>query len=129
MKDEIKEILDKLDKIKTFGYNPDIINSFCYRDLITLLDYITNLKEENEKFKEYARSYLISKIERKNKELELVKTKLIEEHNKCYDYKSRCEKAIEYINKYPCETWYYAKDRQLILRQDELLNILQGVDK
>lgn len=111
MKDEIKEILDNIYKIIKFGYEPEIIKEFGYREFYKLNDYITNLQKENERLKEtqYVWSYDL------DMQLE--------------DYKSRCEKAIEYINKYPCETWYYAKDRQLILRQDELLNILQGVDK
>ena len=54
------------------------------------------------------------------------------------DYKSRCEKAIEYIKKHPTKTWYYLKknhnkkinpNTDLILCQVELSNILQGSDK
>ena len=62
-------------------------------------EYATNLQEEKDKFKEYAKNYLKSKIDRKNEELEFVKTKFIEEHNKCYDYKSRNEKAKSLTNR------------------------------
>ena len=87
MKDEIKEILDYLKDDNWDYYPSDGIpyKVFLMEERDKLLDYITNLQEENEKFKEYARSYLKSKIDRKNEELELVKTKFIEEHNKCYD--------------------------------------------
>ena len=87
-----------------------------------------NLQEENRKFKEYAKNYLKSKIDRKNEELELVKTKFIEEHNKCLDYKSRNEKAIEYINNWLFEVGGNGAcmDYEDIV---EMKNILQGDDK
>ena len=95
MKDEIKEILDKLNKIKIFGYNPDIINSFSYRDLNLLLDYITNLQEENEELK---------KNQRYHKKFGNDYIFCLEGDKETYkDYifelQERIEKTIEYIDK------------------------------
>ena len=115
MKDETKEMLQEIketvdDYLKIYKLEDDMMyDTINYKasQWYALLDYITNLQEENRQTKLLKERYQLEKE----------------------DYKSRIEKAIEYINKYPCETWYYAKDRQLILRQDELLNILQGVGK
>ena len=72
MKDEIKEILDKLNKIVPYASVPKelayMTTNITPQECKTLLDYITNLQEENERLKE-------------EKE----------------DYKSRNKKAIEYI--------------------------------
>ena len=111
MKDEIKEILDKLNKIKIFGYNPDIINSFSYRDLNLLLDYITNLEQENEELK---------KNQRYHKKFGNDYIFCLEGDKETYkDYifelQERIEKAIESLTK----NRYY-------IDLEEVLNILQG---
>ncbi len=152
MNDEIKEILDfdfesQGERIEINEYERNILK-----------DYITNLQDKVEWYENIEINKTIDKfrlehnkeIKRLNEENERLKKALCKDNivSKCKydylkrqkegleldlscikDYKSRVDKAIEYINKYPCETWYYAKDRQLILRQDELLNILQGVGK
>ena len=42
----------------------------------------------------------------------------------------RLADGIDYIEKHPTETWWYAKEgkRELVLCQEELLNILEGGD-
>lgn len=112
MKDEIKEILEI--HIKA---NCELLP----KNQKKVLDCITNLQEENERVSNLYQTY--------------------EEANglwikKYEDYKSRCEKAIEYINKNkhlsmfadcrePEEDWNY----ELEINPRELLNILQGEDK
>lgn len=104
MKNEIKEILAYFEKyVKTtdMHYSEPMLN---WKDLKIVLDYITNLQEENK------------------------------------DYKSRIEKAIEYIKQYR-EVYYpdeplsepiiqyglgiYEED----FNEEKLLNILQEVGK
>lgn len=121
MKDDIKEILDKLKDDKQMC-------SYCYYrifidDRDKLLDYITNLQEENKELKLELSGY---------REAILRNDELLGLQN----YKSRNEKAIEYINKNkhlsmfadcrePEEDWNYV----LEINPRDLLNILQGDDK
>lgn len=118
MKDEIKEILEQyLDSIISYPFQK--------KDKEYILDYITNLQEENEKNKEYSEFY--KDMSDKWKELSGVFKK------SCEDYKTRNEKAIEYINenkhlsmfadcREPEEDWNY----DLEIDPRDLLNILQG---
>lgn len=107
MKDEIKEIkIDKNAKSIFFINNGIRFLQFGIADEI--LDLITNLQEENKKLKE-----LCDKYEEEHRTTFEYWKQLVKE-----DYKSRCEKAIEYIN-----THY------LNANEPELLNILQGEDK
>lgn len=91
MNDEIKYWLEGLDNL---SFNK-------------VLNYITNLQQENERLK--VDEHFFTECGFTN----IVQLAL------CYvDYKSRCEKAIEYINNYPVNACHY------------LLNILQnGGDK
>lgn len=90
MKDEIlNKLLEyfKKSNINDFGYEKDKLIS--YKEAQLLLDYITNLQEENERLKEKI------DILKSNFEVEIDDC---EDYKKWYrDYKSRCEKAIEYI--------------------------------
>ena len=113
MNDEIKEILedwkigietgeDKYGiKVDGIGYN--------WRELKVLLDYITNLQEENDNLKNIISSVKedflnanneLTNLQQENERLkekinEVVnKQQLIEEK---FNYKSRIEKAVEYI--------------------------------
>lgn len=128
MKDEIKEILDRLkdsvdnpidtevDQFTEEAY--DIPNYFCLdpttNDCKVLLDYITNLQEK----------------------VKLLTTGL-EATDKAYkDYKSRNEKAIEFVKKESkkCYTNQPSANPTKVIgnfmwHTDELLNILQGSDK
>ena len=123
MQEEIKEILDKFDKVlknyeldKKFGQIS--VDSICHlfpNEMIAIKDYITNLQEENEKLKLAKDTKCASEI-------------LCEcLHN---DYKSRNEKAIELIK----DEGLYEEDTNTFCGEiysslPELLNILQGVDK
>ena len=106
MKDKIKEILESFastDENIMFG---DIVELNSKQSHL-LLDYITNLQQENERLKELCDEY----EEEHSNEFKIWK----EERHELLDYKSRCEKAIEYIN-----THY------LNANEPELLNILQN---
>ena len=136
MKDEIKETLNKFDKVLE-NYELDkkwgelSVDSICHlfpNELITIKDYITNLQEENERLKQGN---------------ELVTNKLIDVTNKMVDYKSRIDKAKEYLkeNCILSDKWedlefcnfiptgkitYKSLNKKKV---EVLLNILQGKDK
>ena len=120
MKDEIKEIIDKIKKCLIAGYDIDIISQ---EEMGILWNYITNLQEENKEFhKKWEGTNVII---RNNKELVMNRNTfdyLIElERNK--------EKAIEYIKQenkeLSVDCYYKFKD---LSEFDDLLNILQGSD-
>lgn len=73
-------------------------------------DYITNLQQENERLKE---DY--------NKAMDLVDKGVENSYKMLKDYKSRCEKAIEYIE----DNTYY-KSHKGYVDLNDLLNILQN---
>lgn len=127
MKDEIKEILEYLkDEDEYYKKAEEVIVG--YGDLIVekedidkLLDYITNLQEENQRLKDYL------KIMEKGKDNNL---------NRFLDYKSRCEKAIEELDKYinSCEieaehTLNNEKCLISINHSKKVKNILNGGDE
>ena len=126
MTEEIKEILDTIRVLVEQSPNKGSYG-ISHKKWKLLLDYITNLQdklystnqvvkelldiqEENEKNKKYSDFY--KDMTDKWKDMSDVLKKI------CEDYKSRIEKAIEYIN-----THY------LNANEPELLNILQGDDK
>lgn len=167
MQEEIKEILDKFDKVlknyeldKKFGQIS--VDSICHlfpNEMIAIKDYITNLQEsDNDKQleimklkdkleqqrKEYQETYKDVRIEIKEKnetitnlqeELKLShqdNLELVKENERLNmvvtiqeDYKSRNEKAIEYIN----STGYGTDFSMSAEEVDKVFNILQGVDK
>ena len=100
MKDEIKETLDKLQLINNCEFN------FTYTiiqkpEAKALLNYITNLQQENERLKD--------ELEQNKNPLrgifaQVTDDDLLRNNAAMYaeleDYKSRCEKAIELINKW-----------------------------
>lgn len=123
MKDEIKEILDKLkDTADTSFFAicgtkeeleniPKSISKALHitdKHAKLLLDYITNLQEENENLQE-----------KLNLAMETIDIGVENTYIKTTDYKKRIDKAIEWVKK----NMYYFP------RPDELLNILQGSDK
>ena len=115
MKDEIKEILDILQKCKDYD---DEVYLIKQHGATLLLDYITNLQEENEKNKEYSEFY--KDMSDKWKELSGVFKK------SCEDYKVRIDKAIEYITTEQLYTNYQWGKSQYVKILKDLLNILQG---
>lgn len=139
MKDEIKEIISYL---KNNTFIPDETKrkyKILHRDEVNkLLDYITNLQQENEKLldENIAIKDIVVEKDSQIKEMILQKTDYIAINileMKLEDYKSRVEKAVEYINKNkhlsmfadcrePEEEWNY----DLEINPRDLLNILQG---
>jgi hypothetical protein len=106
-----------------------------------LLDYITNLQEENERLKEEKENltHIVANKIIKDYDIDTpLKNQLIEERSKyislsdvCHDYKSGCEKAIELIEKSRVKATPFFKqfDGDLIMPKrevDKLLNILNG---
>jgi O-phosphoseryl-tRNA(Cys) synthetase len=87
MKDEIKEILDDLLFITTL---PNVSVKLSEKKLNQLKDYITNLQEENERLKKNQRYYKNGVFS-----LEYDKETMSDMID---DYKSRIDKAIEYID-------------------------------
>ncbi len=102
--EEIKEILNELQR-RNDRYNYFIKEDVSFSDedyqAHLLLDYITNLQQENERVNQYIDFYK-DLIEKQNKSLE--------------DYKSRNEKALKYVR----------ETRLPISMANDLLNILQG---
>ena len=130
MKDKIKEILDKLFVYKNendeMKYQPEDI--LTIDDVWLLLDYITNLKEENERLKE-----LCNKYEEEHKTTFKIWKKDLKnfEHEKNRELKSRIEKAIKFIKENTERALVNGNNEELIDQEDIpiLLNILQGSDK
>ena len=101
-----------------------------------LEDYITNLQEELEEEKRIEEKSLETinnlqeEIERQSKAQIILANQITE----MYDYKSRCEKAVEYINKNQLYNFDYDKEElfEIVsdrIAKDYLLHILQGDDK
>lgn len=115
MNDEIREIEEWLRDISTptgLSYSGDRTLSNSMVDKI--VDYITNLQNENENMKEKAKNYL-------------------DIYEEMFDYKSRVEKAVELIKTKGLkeEEWqnnFCIKATVTYTREEifDLLNILQG---
>ena len=131
MKDEnIKEILDRMKELVKHKYDKEIHTYNLFDDIQSLLDYITNLQEENEELREDNFAYhQLMKMQNKRE----YRSKFLKDFQKEYgenvfpdydeiykrydNYKTRNELAIEYINK------NYDTDIEDVF---ELLEILQG---
>ncbi len=115
MQEEIKEILEKLkDREETYQFCKQYklaINDWIY-EAHYLLDYITNLQQENEK---YVKAYMEIK-----KEYEKTLNHLLID-NKA----QRIDKAIEYLDNKLKLLPHYMYEKEMY----DLLNILQGSDK
>ena len=143
MTDEIKNILDYLkrsDKNK-FGFEQGKL--IDYEEAQLLLDYITNLQQENkakthqievlEEIVNYERNIRNVKLQQENKEL----NRMCELYSKSLynaeltDYKSRCEKANELL-KLPIvyETHQENGERDELLKKiRQAKDILNGSDE
>ena len=146
MNNEIKEILNNIEYVADIfkvhikdGYKvAEEIPSNMAKELRLnnysakkLLDYITNLQQENERLKQdyiNVRNYIkmrnvSAEVEDKallyNIELENINKK------KYLDYKSRCEKAIEYIDKHK-KKMYKSRNKITMFILMKLENILQN---
>ena len=81
MSEEVKEILESLDKMAKAEYYPEEL--LTYKECKVLLDYITNLQKENKHLsKSYAEAILFNQKRcEQNKELQKENEKLKKLHN------------------------------------------------
>lgn len=109
MSDEIKEILKCM---KNYGSTTEL----------ALLDYITNLQQENEELKKNQRYYKNGVFS-----LEYDKETMSDMID---DYKSRWEKALEYINKHKAHLHHSFDepdcDYWISTNPQDIINILNG---
>lgn len=139
MKDEIKEIREYI-SCPQFGDNHygkwGCLRLDQRKKIKDLLDYITNLKEENKEWsmifdtfskRPYAHKYLEEKKkELGNKKIIGLDSEMI--YKDYYDYKSRNEKAIEYITSEETINMFSsinAREKWIKINH-KLLNILKG---
>ena len=85
-----------------------------------LLDYITNLQEENKELKERC-DYLQRSCDRKEEQRDDARMEYMEQE----DYKSRCEKAIEYIKQQDMKYYGAVVETKIGI----ILHVLNGGDK
>lgn len=94
--------------------------------------------EYTNKYSKYSEEDLIEEIIEKDIEIEKLKIEYqILAHDDAWeiaDYKSRNEKAIEFVNEFIQEDYYEKLDEYIThftwnTTKEDLLNILQGVDK
>lgn len=114
MNDEIKEILDYFRKYATIRENTMISE---------IEDYITNLEQANERLKEtnvYCNRTDCSGRLKDSRKYDSV-------YQEKEDYKSRVEKAIEYINKHT-DKLKIIRVPKIDFNYNDLLNILQNGD-
>ena len=121
MNDEIKEILDKAKEISKYGADGKQHTRFFNQfEAKSLLDYITNLQQENERLKETIKHY----------EDTTTFGDYVKEVNLLIDYKSRCEKAIEYIKNdlqiSILPNNQIINGKEVIKRINKIINILQN---
>lgn len=129
MKDEIKEIIDRLERIDHKEYIAfEFADSAtfdemarCFEERKKLADYITNLQEENEGL--HTR---IKTIKRRRKaqtaKMRKYREEITNKQNSIVDYKSRNEKANEYIKEHTNNFVEYLD----VYETKELSNILEG---
>ena len=128
MKDEIKKILENVKKCCDITKDQSF-TVYQRQDILALLDYITNLQEENERLKENMKikdNTILINYNKDTKEYTLDRKnyyKINKRLNERLDYKSRNEKAVEFIK----ENDGYAISRNYY--DNKLLNILNGGDK
>ena len=116
MQDEIKEILDDKKVIIDQHWNFIIIGNEKYYELPKkLLNYITNLQEENERLKEENKR-IFSKV---NDDELLISNAM--NYAEAQDYKSRIDKAIEILEQDKASASFNTAERIA-------LNILGGDD-
>ena len=119
MNDEIKEHMQNcIDREESCLLNSD--------NTKILLDYITNLQQENERLRIKCDLLTGKKIVELDKKAKQIKIKAIEQQ----DYKSRIEKAVEYLKEHSQKTDLniYGIENVLSFRGsvNDLLNILNG---
>lgn len=133
MTEEIKEILENFKiyetRYKLYNETQFIIT---HREINKLSDYITNLQQKLQMANDTLDTHneLIEKLYQENERLEENNQAMQEEMARTWkmtdDYKSRCEKAIEYIKMYKCDYSPYELTDSAIRN---VLNILNGSDE
>ena len=114
MKDEIKEILNRLDFNE---WEVDLYKvPITWSELYNIRDYITNLEQEYEELIDY----LNIMVRANNNNM-----------NRFLDYKSRIDKAIDYItSEESINTFTTIESREQWLKVNkQILNILTGDDE
>lgn len=87
------------------------------------------LQQENEKFRVYLKpKYIVDKIKKLEEENEKLRIDISARETVCNDYKSRNEKAIEYINFLQIDTPEGFVPFNKCIWGEELLELLQGSD-
>lgn len=119
MNNEIKEILEELENMYEISELEEQVNN-----INKIRDYITNLQQIEQEHKETNATLMseLIKLEEENERLKTIKPCMLN-FQECYvvkDYKSRCEKAIEYIEN--------PRHEMSVLTYQNLLNILQNGD-
>lgn len=133
MNNETKEILARL---KNNDFERDCNDGSCYKELYLseieqLLDYITNLQEENKSLKEQlnCKEYFSSTMPEGTEFVILTKANYDRQQKdielELIDYKSRCEKAIEYVDMIRRSCMANTLNEG-VMNMDILLNILEG---
>jgi len=117
MKDEIKEILDKLSKEENY-----IQHSYCRLfnyEANTLLDYITNLQEKNNNLQEDFKRH----IDRINE--------LTERSDNLQEENERLNNIIEELDSKLCSTWqlYYDHSRLTSFKCEDMLYLIEQIRK
>lgn len=114
MNDEIREILENVKKCCDITKEQSF-TVYQRQDILKLLDYITNLQKEN-----------LALARENEKEKQFIKDCGFQNQQQLalmyLDYKSRVEKAVEYIHKNYYEIVYKTKGTM----ENDLLNILQN---
>ena len=122
MKDEIKEILEDLKEHSHSKYVAplELIDIECQ----LLLDYITNLQEENERLKEIVENLTTMTASGDGKQIKNTA------QFKLDIYKQRIKKAVDLIiEKIDYDNEYPGYMQMLSTDYEDLLNILQGSDE
>lgn len=115
MIEEIKEILDRL-----YGFLYKVQNDFGFeyftkREIELVFDYIKNLQQENERLKEELKNRPIVDF-------------TFDVYKELEDYKSRCKKADEYIDKQK-KKMYKSRNKIALFILMKLEKILNGSDE
>lgn len=139
MNDEIKQLLIQLEYFIEENYK--YYNNFELdkNQVKQLLDCITNLEQDNTMYAQLKDEYEeeIKDLQQENerlKELNKNASKVcmaehrygVDKAEEARDYKSRCEKAIEYIKEHSTSTYFSMLQADYDMNLDILLNILQN---
>lgn len=116
MKDEIKEIFPKEFYINK---KEEMVAEVSLENLNKIVDYITNLQEENKRLEEIIENLTTMTVCGDKKQIKNTA------QYKLDIYKSRCEKAIKCIK----DKYYKEEYERKGTFANKLMNILQGEDK